>query len=194
MDDSRAARLVQAALRCYPARWRRRHGDEATELAALLIRDGVSVGSIAWSYLAGAVREWLTPRPGRRLSIKAAAAREWVMPRPGRLLSTVAFVVLVAICLLGVSAGMLASAGPARAASTSQAGGHARAASTSQAPGHARAASGSQAGGHARAARGSQAGGPSPCQPGSPELVPGGFPAGGRQQVIIGVAGHGQSC
>jgi hypothetical protein len=104
MDDSRTARLVQAVLRCYPARWRRRHGDEAAELAALLIRDATPAGSIAWSYLAGAAREWLTPRPGRRLS-------------------TVACALLVAACSLGVSAGLLAPAAPARAASP----GHARA-------------------------------------------------------------------
>jgi len=102
MDESRTARLISAVLRCYPVRWRRRHGDEAAELAALLIRDGTPAGSIAWSYLAGAVREWLTPRPGRRLS-------------------TVACALLAATCLLGVSAGLLASAGPARAAGTSQA-------------------------------------------------------------------------
>ena len=102
MDDPRAARLVETVLRCYPARWRRRHGDEAAELAALLIRDGTPAGSIAWSYLAGAAREWLTPRPGRRLSAVACA-------------------LLVAACSLGVSAGLLASAAPARAASTSQA-------------------------------------------------------------------------
>jgi len=102
MDDPRAARLVQTVLRCYPARWRRRHGDEAVELAALLVKDGTPAGSIAWSYLAGAAREWLTPRPGRRLS-------------------TVACALLVAACSLGVSAGLLASAGPARAASTSPA-------------------------------------------------------------------------
>ena len=101
MDDSRTARLIQVVLRCYPARWRRRHGDEAAELAALLIRDGTPPGSIAWSYLVGAAREWLTPRPGRRLS-------------------TVACALLAATCVLGVSAGLLASAGPARAASTSQ--------------------------------------------------------------------------
>jgi hypothetical protein len=102
MDDPRTARLVQTALRCYPARWRRRHGEEAAELAAMLIRDGTPAGWIAWSYLAGAAREWLTPRPGRRLSAVAGA-------------------LLVAACSLGVSAGLLASAAPARAASTSQA-------------------------------------------------------------------------
>jgi hypothetical protein len=101
MDDSRAARLVDIVLRCYPARWRRRHGDEAAELAALLIRDGTPAGSIALSYLVGAGREWLTRRPGLRLS-------------------TVACALLVAVGSLGVSAGLLASAGSARAASMSQ--------------------------------------------------------------------------
>ena len=107
MDDLRAARLVEAVLRCYPARWRQRHGDEAGELAALLIGDGTPVGSIAWSYLAGAAREWLTPRPGRRLS-------------------TVTRALLVAVCSLVVTGGLLASTLPATAATTkSPAGGHA---------------------------------------------------------------------
>ena len=100
MDESQTAPLMRAVLRCYPARWRRRHGDEAAELAALLISDGTPAGSIAWSYLAGAAREWLTPRPGRRLSAVLCA-------------------LLAAACLLGVSAGLLASTAPARAASTS---------------------------------------------------------------------------
>ena len=116
MDEPRAARLVETVLRCYPARWRRRHGDEAAELAALLIRDGTPAGSIAWSYLAGAAREWLTPRPGRRLS-------------------TVACALLVAACSLGVSAGLLASAAPARAAGTSQARAHCRPGSPGPVPG-----------------------------------------------------------
>jgi len=110
--DPRTARLVETVLRCYQARWRRRHGDEAAELAALLIRDGTPAGWIAWSYLAGAAREWLTPRRGRRLSSVACA-------------------LLVAAGSLGVSAGLLASAAPARAAP-------ARAASTSQARAHCR--------------------------------------------------------
>ena len=106
MDGPRPTRLVQTALRCYPARWRRRHGEEAAELAMLLLRDGTPAGSIAWSYLAGAVREWLMPRPGRRWSAVACA-------------------LLVTACSLGVPAGLLASAGPARAASTGRAPGHA---------------------------------------------------------------------
>jgi hypothetical protein len=99
MDDPRATRLVERALRCYPARWRRRHGDEAAELAALLIRDGASAGSIALSYLAGAVREWLRPRPGRRLSTAACA-------------------LLIAACSLSVSVVLVASPASARAALT----------------------------------------------------------------------------
>src|SRR5580704_8926511 len=99
MDGPQTARMVRTVLRCYPSRWRRRHGDEAAELASLLIRDGTPAGSIAWSYLAGAAREWLTPRPSRRLS-------------------AVACELLVAACSLGVSGGLLASARPAR---TSQA-------------------------------------------------------------------------
>jgi hypothetical protein len=122
MDGPRTARLVETVLRCYPARWRRRHGDEAAELAALLIRDGKPAGSIAWSYLAGAAREWLTPRPGGRLR-------------------TVACAMLVAAGSLGVSAGLLASAVPASAASTSQAS--ASQASTSQASTHAHCRPGS---------------------------------------------------
>ena len=118
MDDRRAARLVETVLRCYPARWRRRHGEEAAELAALLIRDGTPAVSVAWSYLAGAAREWLTPRPGRYLTAVACA-------------------LLVAACSLGVSAGLLASAAPARAASTSQAHGpaHCRPGSPEPVPG-----------------------------------------------------------
>jgi hypothetical protein len=111
MDGPPATRLVKTALRCYPARWRRRHGDEAAELAALLIRDGSPAASIALSYLAGATREWLTPRPGRRLSAVACA-------------------LLTAAC----SAGFLASTVPARAASTSPPPAHCRRAAPALVP------------------------------------------------------------
>jgi hypothetical protein len=96
----RNGRLIDAALRCYPPRWRRRHGTEAAELAALLIRDGRPAASIACSYLLGAARTWLTPRPGRSLSAVAAA-------------------LLAAACLLGFAAALAAETTPARAASTS---------------------------------------------------------------------------
>ena len=110
MGDPRTTRLVERALRCYPDRWRRRHGDEAAELAALLIRDGASAGSIALSYLAGAAREWLTPRPGQRLSTAACA-------------------LLIAVCSLSVSVALVATSAPARAALTPA---RARGAGTSQ--------------------------------------------------------------
>jgi hypothetical protein len=109
MDDARAIRLIDRALRCYPARWRRRHGQEAAELAALLIEDGTPAASIALSYLAGAARERLTPRPGPRLTAIACA-------------------LLVLAGSLGASAGLLVSAAPARAAPARAA--PARAAST----------------------------------------------------------------
>jgi len=67
-----AGRLVSAVLRCYPARWRSRHGDEAAELADLLIRDGTPARAVALSYLCGAARERLTRRPSRRVSAAAA--------------------------------------------------------------------------------------------------------------------------
>ena len=118
MPAARAIRLVETVLRCYPARWRRRHGEEAAELASLLIRDGTPAGSIAFSYLAGAAREWLTPRPSRRLRLAACA-------------------LLVAAGSLGVSAGLLASTAPATAASTSQPRGptHCRPAPPERVPG-----------------------------------------------------------
>lgn len=106
MGERWTARLVANALRCYPARWRQRHGAEAAELAELLIRDGTPAVAVAFSYLAGAAREWLVPRPGRRLSAVGGA-------------------LLVAACSLGVSAGLLAATGPASAASTSPAHGRA---------------------------------------------------------------------
>jgi len=154
MGGPRMTRLVAVALRCYPARWRRRHGDEAAELAALLIRDGAAPCSIAMSYLAGAAREWLVPRPGRRLS-------------------TVTCVLLVAACSVGASAGLLASAVPARAASTGNPGGHAHClpGSSAHAPGLA-----GQGTGFAGQGTG------------------GATPATGRSQVIVWAAGHGQPC
>jgi hypothetical protein len=97
---ARTGRLVDTALRCYPPRWQRRHGAEAAELAALLIRDGRPAVSIACSYFLGAARAWLTPRPGRSLSAAAAA-------------------LLAAACLLGFAAALAAETTPARAASTS---------------------------------------------------------------------------
>lgn len=135
MHDRGPGWLAGAALACYPASWRRRHGREAAELAAALIHDGRAPGSVACSYLGGAARAWLTARSGRGLS-------------------AVAYALLVAACLLSVSAALLARTPPARAASTSQARAHCQAGSPepgrSPAPGagHLRTASGETGRGH----------------------------------------------
>jgi len=98
-------RLVESALRCYPQRWRSRHGDEATEIAILLIRDGTPARSIAWSYLMGAARTRLVIGPRRRLGAAAGA-------------------LLLAAGSLGVPLALLSSSAPANAASVA----HSRAA------------------------------------------------------------------
>jgi hypothetical protein len=49
MDGPQVPALVRTALRCYPARWRKRHGDEAAEVAVLLLRDGGAASMIAAS-------------------------------------------------------------------------------------------------------------------------------------------------
>src|SRR5208283_1092998 len=66
-------RLVEAAVRCYPPRWRDRHGDEATELAQLLMRDGMSAAFVVCSYLRGAAREHLVTRQSGRLGRTVAS-------------------------------------------------------------------------------------------------------------------------
>jgi hypothetical protein len=95
------ARVVGLALRCYPRRWRRRHGTEAAELAALLIADGVPARSVACSYLCAAARERLTPQPGHRLAAAAAA-------------------LLIVAGSLGVPLGLLSASAPASAASAAR--------------------------------------------------------------------------
>jgi hypothetical protein len=73
MSGPQPPRLVGAVLRCYPRQWRLRRGEEAAELAVLLMRDGIPARSIAWSYLGGVARERLTAKPGHRLAAAAAA-------------------------------------------------------------------------------------------------------------------------
>jgi hypothetical protein len=91
-------RLVESALRCYPQRWRSRHGDEAAEIASLLIRDGTPAHSVAWSYLIGAARMRLVIEPRWRLGAAVGA-------------------LLLAVCSLGVPLALLSSSAPANAAS-----------------------------------------------------------------------------
>lgn len=92
------SRLVQTALRCYPERWRDRHGEEAAELARLLIRDGTPARSIAWSYFKGAASTRLVPPPRRRAGAAVGA-------------------LLAAAGSLGVSLALLSSSAPASALS-----------------------------------------------------------------------------
>ncbi len=98
MPGPRSMRLVESALRCYPRRWRSRHGDEAAEIASLLIRDGTPARSVAWSYLMGAARTRLVTGPRRRLGAAVGA-------------------LLLAVCSLGVPLALLSSSAPANAAS-----------------------------------------------------------------------------
>jgi hypothetical protein len=98
MPGSRSLRLVESVLRCYPQRWRSRHGDEAAEIASLLIRDGIPAHSIAWSYLIGAARTRLVIKPRRRLGAAVGA-------------------LLLAAGSLGVPLAVLSSSAPANAAS-----------------------------------------------------------------------------
>ena len=98
MPGSRSMRLVESALRCYPQRWRSRHGDEAAEIASLLIRDGTPAWSVAWSYLMGAARTRLVIEPRRRLGAAVGA-------------------LLLAAGSLGVPLALLSSPAPANAAS-----------------------------------------------------------------------------
>jgi len=90
------SRLVRTALRCYPERWWNRHGEEAAELARLLIRDGTPARSIAWSYLKGAASARLVPRPRRRVGVAVGA-------------------LLAVAGSLGVSLALLSSSAPANA-------------------------------------------------------------------------------
>jgi hypothetical protein len=89
-------RLVRAALRCYPERWRSRHGEEAAELARLLMRDGAAAHSIAWSYVKGAASTRLVLRRHRRLGTAVGA-------------------LVAAACSLGLSLALLSSSAPASA-------------------------------------------------------------------------------
>jgi hypothetical protein len=59
-------RIIATAIRCYPARWRTRHGGEAVELASTLLEDGTPWWLVAGSFLTGAVKERVVRRPSAR--------------------------------------------------------------------------------------------------------------------------------
>jgi hypothetical protein len=97
MRGSQSMRLVENALRCYPERWRSRHGDEAAEIATLLVEDGTPVWSVACSYLVGAARTRLVMESRRRVCAAVGA-------------------LLLAAGSLGVPLALLSSPTPASAA------------------------------------------------------------------------------
>jgi len=70
---SQENRIITAVLRCYPARWRSRHGDEATVLASTLLEDGTPWWSIAGSFLGGAAKEQAFRKPSLRVGSALAA-------------------------------------------------------------------------------------------------------------------------
>ena len=98
MPGTPRTRMIEVALRCYPRRWRDHHGDEAIEIAQLLVSDGVPALFVVVSYLKGAARERPITRPSRRL-----------LPAVGAL--------LVGASLIGVPLVLLDSSTPASAAS-----------------------------------------------------------------------------
>jgi hypothetical protein len=74
MRPSRQDRAVAGVLRCYPAKWRSRHEEEATLLASALREDGVPWWSIALSFLGGAARARILRKPNLRVGVTMAAA------------------------------------------------------------------------------------------------------------------------
>lgn len=74
MSRNRKSRLIDLAIECYPSRWKQRHGQEATEIAAALMQDGIPMRTIAWSYLTGAARSQITMTTTRRFGTTIASA------------------------------------------------------------------------------------------------------------------------
>jgi hypothetical protein len=70
---SREHRIIAAVLRCYPARWRTRHGDEAVVLATSLLEDGTPWWSIAGSYFISAAKVRVFRNPSLRIGSVVAA-------------------------------------------------------------------------------------------------------------------------
>lgn len=73
MRRSQESRIIAAVLRCYPARWRSRHGDEATVLATALLEDGTPWWFIAGSFLGSAAKERAFRKPSLRVGSALAA-------------------------------------------------------------------------------------------------------------------------
>jgi hypothetical protein len=70
---SRETRIIAAMIGCYSARWRSRHGDEATVLVSALLEDGTPWWSIAGNFLGGAAKERAFRTPSLRVGSAVAA-------------------------------------------------------------------------------------------------------------------------
>jgi hypothetical protein len=73
MRRSQENRIIAAVIRCYPVRWRSRHGAEATLVASALLQDGTPWWSIVGSFLGGVVRERAFHVTRTRISAAMAA-------------------------------------------------------------------------------------------------------------------------
>jgi len=88
MKPSRERQAIAIAVRCYSARWRQRHSDEARLLASALLEDGVSWWSICVNFLAGAMRERVIRKPSVRVGAALAAIAVGVTAVPLALLTS----------------------------------------------------------------------------------------------------------
>ena len=90
MRSSREQRAIAVVVRCYPARWRSRHGEEATLLISALLEDGIPWWSIALNFLGGATRERMSRKPSLRVRTALAAIMIGVAAVPVALLQSLA--------------------------------------------------------------------------------------------------------
>jgi hypothetical protein len=90
MRPPRDQRAIAVVVRCYPARWRSRHGEEATLLISALLEDGIPWWSIALNFLGGATRERILRKPSLRVGTALAAIMIGVAAVPLALLQSLA--------------------------------------------------------------------------------------------------------
>jgi hypothetical protein len=90
MRPPRDQRAIAVVVRCYPARWRSRHGEEATLLISALLEDGIPWWSIALNFLGGASRERILRKPSLQVGTTLAAIMIGVAAVPLALFASLA--------------------------------------------------------------------------------------------------------
>jgi hypothetical protein len=90
MRPTRDQRAIAVVVRCYPARWRSRHGEEATLLISALLEDGIPWWSIALNFLGGASRERILRKPSLQVGTTLAAIMIGVAAVPLALFASLA--------------------------------------------------------------------------------------------------------